>query len=189
MVGVPEALPGIELGSTDLLVIDTDQHETGEDGVSAFASLKAVYADERSQPKTLTAGLGEHFFFRQVPDNVLGNSEGGLPPGINVRGNGGFVVAPGAVGPTERYGSPLQARPTWWRLSRLALYRRCRSGFLISFSPEGCGAKRPPRRPALALERALTPPLHLKRRATTLRPARSVAATIGLMQRPTGWVE
>lgn len=37
--------------------------------------------------------------FPSPPDMQLGNGEGRLPKGINVRGRGGFVVAPGAVRP------------------------------------------------------------------------------------------
>ena len=94
----PQALPGIELGRSGLLVIDADRHDPSADGVGAFAALRASYRDESPpHPQTLTAGLGEHHFYRQPSGRVLGNSEGNLPPGINVRGAGGFVVAPGAV--------------------------------------------------------------------------------------------
>jgi hypothetical protein len=95
----PDALPGIELGSADLVVIDADHHNPEEDGVAAFAELRERHSDNVPHPQTLTAGNGQHHFYRQPPGRHFGNGEGSLPKGINVRGAGGFVVAPGAVRP------------------------------------------------------------------------------------------
>jgi hypothetical protein len=47
---------------------------------------------------------------RTVEDG-FGNSEGRLPPGINVRGQGGFVVAPGAVRPDGAIWEPAPGAP------------------------------------------------------------------------------
>jgi AAA domain/Bifunctional DNA primase/polymerase, N-terminal len=107
----PAALPGIELASAGLFVVDTDRHEAGKDGVAAFAALRTANPNFPSQPKTLTAGLGEHFFFRQPPGMCVGNAEGGLPPGVNVRGAGGFVVAPGALRPDGAIWEPAPDTP------------------------------------------------------------------------------
>jgi hypothetical protein len=93
----PEAIPGIELGRAGLIVIDPDRDADGADGVAAFAGLMAGHVAQAQPPKTSTAGGGEHHFYRQPPSMQLGNGEGRLPKGINVRGAGGFVVAPGAV--------------------------------------------------------------------------------------------
>ncbi len=49
--------------------------------------------------KVNTAGSGEHWIFRNLADDPLGNGEGVLPGGINIRGRGGFIVAPGAIRP------------------------------------------------------------------------------------------
>jgi hypothetical protein len=95
----PDAVPGIELGQAGLVVIDADRHDDGADGVAAFNGLMAGYDGQGPHPKSSTAGGGEHHFFSQPPDMQLGNGEGRLPKGINVRGRGGFVVAPGAVRP------------------------------------------------------------------------------------------
>jgi hypothetical protein len=107
----PGALPGIELASAGLIVIDADRHEAEKDGVAAFAELSEGYPDHPPQPRTLTAGLGEHFFFRQPSGVCLGNAEGDLPPGINVRGAGGFVVAPGAIRPDGAIWEPAPGFP------------------------------------------------------------------------------
>jgi Bifunctional DNA primase/polymerase, N-terminal len=44
-----------------------------------------------------TASGGYHLYFRQPDGDPLGNRTGILPPGIDIRGDGGWTVAPGAV--------------------------------------------------------------------------------------------
>jgi hypothetical protein len=94
----PWALPGIALGRAGLLAIDPDRHG-GPDGVAAWATLIAEHGGLPEHPTTITPSGGEHHLFRQPPDVVLGNGEGSLPEGINVRGRGGFIFAQGAVRP------------------------------------------------------------------------------------------
>lgn len=54
-------------------------------------------------PVIYTPSDGLHFYFRQPPDGApLGNSRGALPPGIDVRGSGGYVIASGATLPDGR---------------------------------------------------------------------------------------
>ena len=50
--------------------------------------------------KTPNGGL--HLYFKQPNGEALGNGRGSLPPGIDVRGAGGFVVGPGARLPDGR---------------------------------------------------------------------------------------
>jgi hypothetical protein len=84
----------------ELVVVDTDRHG-GPDGVAAMRKLVADHGNLPDGPRTNTAGEGLHLIFKQ-PDGVqLGNREGSLPDGINVRGAGGYVVGPGAVRPDE----------------------------------------------------------------------------------------
>jgi Bifunctional DNA primase/polymerase, N-terminal len=54
---------------------------------------------------TRTARGGAHVFFRQPPSEQLGNGRGELPDGIDVRGVGGFVIAPGAESDGKRWQS------------------------------------------------------------------------------------
>ena len=93
----PEAIPGIVLGKLDMVVIDADRHS--HDGVTAIARLFADNEEKSVHPVTLSAGGGEHHFFRQPAGMTFGNSEGRLPKGINMRGHGGLIIAPGAVRP------------------------------------------------------------------------------------------
>jgi hypothetical protein len=80
----PAAVPGIELGRAGLVVIDADRHGSA-DGVAAFQALTRRHGLPVG-PLTVTAGCGLHYVFR-----------GRLPEGIDVRGAGGWVVAPGSV--------------------------------------------------------------------------------------------
>ena len=94
----PEAVPGIELGRSGLIAIDADQHH-GPDGVAAMNKLVADHGNLPNGPRTKTGGNGLHLIFKQSDGVKLGNGEGSLPDGINVRGAGGYVVGPGAVRP------------------------------------------------------------------------------------------
>lgn len=91
----PDAMPAIHLGRSGLLVVDLDRHEGGADGVTAWEdiSLGTVEAPEVDTPSG-----GRHIYFRQPAGRSHGNREGKLKGrGINIRGDGGYVVAPGAM--------------------------------------------------------------------------------------------
>jgi hypothetical protein len=102
----PRALPGLALGRAGLVVLDADRHG-GPDGVSAFRELANQHGLPAGSVMVNTAGFGEHWIFRNCPEDPLGNGEGVLPGGINMRGRGGFIVAPGAVRPDDaRWSEP-----------------------------------------------------------------------------------
>ena len=92
----PAAVPGIELGRSGLFVVDLDRHAGGADGVAAFKSFRGDNPAPRC-PSVKTASGGYHLYFRQPDGDPLGNRTGILPPGIDIRGDGGWTVAPGAV--------------------------------------------------------------------------------------------
>src|SRR6516165_1808678 len=104
--GYPPALPAIVVGRAGLVVIDCDRHPGGNDGIKAFNQLvSANGAKLANVPMTRTARGGAHLFFRQPPGEPLGNRRGELPDGIDVRGVGGFVIAPGAESDGKRWQS------------------------------------------------------------------------------------
>lgn len=105
--GYPQALPGIALGRVGLFVIDADRHEGGADGVTAWDALCAAH-DYPPPPCAETPSGGRHYYFRQPEGDPLGNSPGRLPKGIDVRGSGGYVIAPGAELPDGRRYSGLE---------------------------------------------------------------------------------
>jgi len=90
----PDAMPGIPMGPrTGLAVLDIDQ-KNGKDG---FASLRALGFDpDTLSPVMVQSPSGSlHAYFRW-PEG-MGNSARGLPWGVDVRGEGGYVAAPGAT--------------------------------------------------------------------------------------------
>jgi Bifunctional DNA primase/polymerase, N-terminal len=106
-------LVAIDLHKAGLLVLDGDRHadEHGEilhDGIDALRALFRDYS-LKDHPVTMSAGGGVHVYSLAPPG--FGNATGDLPPGIDVRGSGGYVVAPGCVRPDgRRYGS-LEGHP------------------------------------------------------------------------------
>ena len=95
----PESMVGIDLHKCGLVVFDADGHSKDVDGVVALSELLQKHDTDLTQvPISRTPNNGLHFYFRQ-PDKLLGNREGDLPDGINVRGCGGFVIAPYCIRP------------------------------------------------------------------------------------------
>jgi hypothetical protein len=114
-LGLPvhRLVPGIWCGhpALDWIVIDADRHG-GPDGVSAFDALAAMPGNGLPVgPRTMTAGNGIHFVFRQRSGTKFGNSDGELPGGIDVRGVGGWIVGPGAIRPDDRMWRPSDGAP------------------------------------------------------------------------------
>ena len=85
----PGAAIGIDCGGAGLLVIDCDVKK-GPDGVAAFESLGITHTGALHSQ---TPSNGLHIVFRNS-SAVLGNSTGALPAGIDVRGAGGYIIAP-----------------------------------------------------------------------------------------------
>ena len=97
----PEALLGITTGpNSGFFVIDADTPEGhAKDGVG---TLRGWIKEHRPLPHTIEATTpsgGWHIYFRW-PDNLgIRNSESKLAPGIDVRGEGGMVLAPPTIKP------------------------------------------------------------------------------------------
>lgn len=117
----PDALPAIDMAKAGLVAIDLDApvSEGDADGVTWFARELAAphQLDTDALPRTVSGRGGQHLFFRQP--GGLGNGRGSLPPknecGVDVRGAGGYVIAPGAELPDGRryvgHGSIADAPP------------------------------------------------------------------------------
>lgn len=85
----PQANIGIAVGRSGLMVLDVDPDKGGRD------SLQELQAIRGTLPQTTvsqTGGGGDHWLFKQ-PDVRIGNKVGILP-GLDIRGDGGFIVAP-----------------------------------------------------------------------------------------------
>ncbi|MGE5336771.1 MAG: bifunctional DNA primase/polymerase [Gemmatimonadota bacterium] len=95
----PDANIGIVTGRISrLAVIDVDaQH----DGLRSLAALEAEHGALPRTVEALTGGGGRHLYFDHA-DPVLHNRVGILP-GIDLRGEGGCVVAPPSVHPNGQH--------------------------------------------------------------------------------------
>jgi hypothetical protein len=105
---------GIRTGvASCLLVLDTDIRHGGPD------TLQALEDEHGTLPATLTVITpgGDHRYFRA--DGQIPSSAGRLGPGIDIKADGGYVVAPSSVhpdGPTYRWvdpDAPLAGAPAW----------------------------------------------------------------------------
>ncbi|KQK32136.1 hypothetical protein ARD30_07700 [Bosea thiooxidans] len=86
---------GIATGN-GLFVIDVDD----KGGKSGSRSLRNLEQSIGALPVTLTAGTpsgGWHIYLRADPKAWIPNSVGKLGEGLDIRGDGGYVVAPGSV--------------------------------------------------------------------------------------------
>jgi hypothetical protein len=100
----PDSLPAIDLAKSNIVVLDGDRHG-GPDGVAAVDRIFAQHKlNTAAIPTVISPQDGRHFWFLQPVDGEpLGNSDRTVrDQGINVRGNGGYVIAPGAQLPDGR---------------------------------------------------------------------------------------
>lgn len=119
----PDAVPGIDVGKSGFLVIDCDRKLNN--GLAWFEGHAKEHGDDlMDTPVVDTPSGGRHHFYKNPFKPMHGNNRGQLPPkreaDIDVRGAGGFVVAPDAVFPdgSGRYvshGSIFDAKepPKW----------------------------------------------------------------------------
>jgi AAA domain/Bifunctional DNA primase/polymerase, N-terminal len=84
----PDAGVAIDTGKSALVVVDLDV-KNGHDGVAAWSAL-----DAPATFRARTPSGGEHWYYREHPRTVVGNGASVLAPGVDVRGLGGYVVAP-----------------------------------------------------------------------------------------------
>lgn len=91
---------GVNCGRAGLVVIDCDRHDDSADGVKNFHDLCDEHGfDPEETFAVSTPSGGVHYYFSKkgVDEDVkIGNSPGGLPDGVDVRGSGGQVVGPGS---------------------------------------------------------------------------------------------
>jgi hypothetical protein len=108
----PDALPALDLAKSGYVVLDGDRHG-GPDGVLALGQLFAENCTVVSAiPAVVTPQNGCHRYFMQPTEGeALGNGRGTLPKGIDVRGSGGYVIAPGTRLPDGRQYRPDLSSP------------------------------------------------------------------------------
>lgn len=76
--------------ASGVLVLDVDVQHGGNE---SLADLLAAYGELPETPVVQTGGGGYHYWL-QMPDAEVRNSAGKLGPGLDIRGEGGYVVVP-----------------------------------------------------------------------------------------------
>ena len=91
----PMANVGVLTGQ--IIVLDVDRHHKGQDGFDTLQDLEREHDELPPTWQFETGGGGWHYVF-QAPQGVeIRNSNGKLGPGLDVRGAGGYIVAPGST--------------------------------------------------------------------------------------------
>jgi hypothetical protein len=147
----PHANIGLPTGKVNkIFVIECDKPEAHKKKQDGIASLRKLEAEHGPLPTTLMAESpsgGPHYYFA-YPDDVEIKTFANMAPGIDVRGEGGMVLAPPSIRPgvgSYRWlneGTPIAKAPKWL-IELAAKERKARSGkpapdFLIG---KGKGSK------------------------------------------------
>ena len=91
----PYALVGMPTGkASGFAVLDLDRHSAERDGIAALAGM-GYKPQDLTDMRAPTAGNGMHLYFEH--QDGITNSDRHLPKGIDVRAEGGFVIAPGTM--------------------------------------------------------------------------------------------
>ena len=89
----PGCLWGMPTGAASgVFVLDVDVH-----GVDGYASLAALTAEHGELPRTRavdTLSGGRHYYFAYPESAQVRNSAGKVAPGLDIRGDGGYVIIP-----------------------------------------------------------------------------------------------
>ena len=93
----PHASIGLACGPSGLVVIDIDRDKGG---FASWAALKAAHGIDDGTLASRTGGGGRHLVYR-APEGFRGkNSAGKLGPGLDVRTDGGYIIAPPSPHPS-----------------------------------------------------------------------------------------
>ncbi|HKK47350.1 MAG TPA: phage/plasmid primase, P4 family [Balneolaceae bacterium] len=97
----PDANIGIACGrSSDLVVLDVDPRHGGEQSLDALEERLGCFTQTTT---IMTGGGGKHFYFRYPGEGLLSNSNGKLGDGLDIKTDGGYVVAPGSLHQSGAY--------------------------------------------------------------------------------------
>lgn len=94
---------GLACGAdSGVFVVDIDQH--AEDGEATLAKAQKRIGRLPDTAEQRTGGGGRQLFFAYPDGREMRNSAGKIGPGVDTRGNGGFVVVPPSLHPSgKRY--------------------------------------------------------------------------------------
>jgi len=107
----PDAQVGVPVGkNTGTIVLDVDM----PDGPNTLRELEEIFEPLPATTKVQTKSGGLHIWFALPNGVIIKNSAGKLGPGLDIRGEGGYVIAP----PSEGYkwltkGAGFATIPAW----------------------------------------------------------------------------
>ena len=95
----PNANVGIATGEgSNLVVLDVDVKD-GKCGDESLAELERQLGDLPTTVEVVTGTGGRHIYFIYPNNSEIRNSASQLGPGLDVRGEGGYVVVPPSIHP------------------------------------------------------------------------------------------
>lgn len=113
----PNANIGIATGQSNLTVLDIDV----KDNVNGEASLEKLLNGHINFPTTLEVSTptgGRHLYFKTPKDMIIGSSTSKLGDGLDVKSEGGYVVAAGSFINGEAYrisrAEEIATAPIWF---------------------------------------------------------------------------
>ena len=100
----PDANVAVATGpASEVYVLDMDPPKGGDE---SLRDLVQKHGPLPHTPTVATGGVGEHYYFSAPEGIIIRNSAGKIGPGLDVRGVGGYVVAPPSL--------HLSGRPYIW---------------------------------------------------------------------------
>jgi len=116
----PDAQVGLPTGKNiNAFVLDVDL----PDGSASLAALEAKHSPLPPSWQTRTTSGGEHRFYALPADRKIRNSASKLAPGLDVRGEGGYVIAPPSPGYVWTSDSVGLAQAPEWLLDLIAPFQ------------------------------------------------------------------
>jgi hypothetical protein len=108
----PDAQIGVPTGAASrMIVLDLDR-KNGQDGIRTFDALCAgLQAPDGPVVRTPSGGL--HIYMLAPGERYIPCSVSRLGPGIDVRGDGGYVIVPPSLGYSFLQRAPLMLPPQW----------------------------------------------------------------------------
>ena len=145
----PQALIGLPAGAVNkVFVLDIDNDpNTGKDGDASLEALIRAHGPLPATVEAMTPRGGRHLYFRHPgPAWEVPSSASKLGPNLDVRGDGGYVIAPPSALPDGRFyawegssdptdGMRAAAAPDW--LLALVARPKGQSGPVDGLSPRG----------------------------------------------------
>ena len=93
---------GVVTGSpSHLFVVDVDEHDPAMSGSETLADLEATYGPLPETVECHTGSGGRHLYFT-APVEIRNDAGKRLGPGLDIRGEGGQVLAPPTIHPNGR---------------------------------------------------------------------------------------